>query len=127
MTFYIFAVMILLIVQAMSSTLTRFGPMGNNSLTAGLGGRDTLEDRTPINGRLERAKDNLLEALPLFMPLAILHQVSGAVPDQAMTGALVFLIARIVYIPAYVSGITGVRTLVWAAGHAGLLMMALCL
>lgn len=127
MTFYIFAVMILLIVQAMASSLTRFGPMGTNSIAEGLGGRDNLQDRSPINGRLERAKDNLLEALPIFMPLAILHAVNGPAPDQAITGAMIFLIARIIYVPAYASGITGVRTLVWGVGHAGLLVMALAL
>ncbi len=124
---YIYAAMILFVVQLFSGTLTRFGPMGTSSFADGLGGRDSLSDCSPINARLERAKNNMIEALLLFLPLAILHQVNGDIPDQAMTGALVFLIARILYVPAYASGIIGLRTLVWGVGHFGLLMMALCL
>ncbi len=124
---YIYAAMIIFIVQLFSGTLTRFGPLGTSSLGEGLRGRDELAAPSPVNGRLERAKNNMIEALLIFMPLAILHQVSGDAPDQAMTGALVFVIARIVYIPAYASGILGIRTLVWGAGHIGLLMMALSL
>lgn len=124
---YIFAALIIFIVQLFAGTLTRFGPMGTSSLAEGLRGRDALADRSPVNGRLERAKDNMIEALVIFMPLAILHHLSGPVPDQAMTGALVFLVARVVYIPAYASGILGLRTAVWGVGHFGLLMMALCL
>lgn len=31
--------------------------------------------------------------------------------------------ARVVYVPAFVSGVPGVRSLVWTIGHAGLGMM----
>jgi uncharacterized MAPEG superfamily protein len=41
-----------------------------------------------------------------------------------VTGAWVFLIARVLYVPIYMSGVSVVRTLTWAAGLAGLLMMA---
>ena len=125
MTVYISAVLILFIVQTFSSALTQFGPMGNNSIAAGLGGRDELADRSPISARLERAKANMMEALPIFLTLALLHVMNGPAPELALNGALIFLIARIVYIPAYASGIIGVRTAVWGVGHAGLLMMAL--
>jgi uncharacterized MAPEG superfamily protein len=39
--------------------------------------------------------------------------------------ALAFLIARILYVPAYVSGIPMLRSIVWLAGVASLVLMAL--
>jgi uncharacterized MAPEG superfamily protein len=38
---------------------------------------------------------------------------------------LIFLIARLVYVPAYVSGVPMLRSLAWLMGVASLVMMAL--
>lgn len=127
MTFYILAVLILFIVQTFSSALTHYGPLGVDSITDALGPRDNPSDRTVISSRLDRARANMMEALPVFLPLALLHEMRGDVPEAALTGAMVFLIARVVFMFAYASGIMGLRTLVWLVGHGGLLMMALAL
>ena len=42
---------------------------------------------------------------------------------MAETGALVFLIARTLYVAIYIAGVPVVRTLVWAVSWAGLVMM----
>jgi uncharacterized MAPEG superfamily protein len=62
------------------------------------------------------------EALPVFLALALLNVFLGT-GALATTGATVFLIARVLYVPAYLAGITGVRTLIWAASVVGLVMM----
>jgi len=42
---------------------------------------------------------------------------------QAKTGALVFLVARVLYAGVYIAGVPVVRTLLWAVSWVGLVMM----
>jgi uncharacterized MAPEG superfamily protein len=78
-------------------------------------------------GRAQRALRNIMEAMFVFVPLALLAIVSGKEQGLAMTAALTFLGARVAYLPAYMSGIVGVRSLIWGVGAAGLAMMAIAL
>ncbi|PHP64574.1 hypothetical protein CSC94_23630 [Zhengella mangrovi] len=89
-----------------------------------MGNRDHQPEPGIIAGRLERAKDNMREALPLFLGLAMLAFAAGKA-DEATSGAIVFATARVFYVPAYTSGLPVLRSLVWLAGMAGLLMTAL--
>ena len=63
------------------------------------------------------------EALPVFLALALLNLIVGTAGPLAVNGAIVFLVARILYLPAYLSGIVAVRTLLWTVGWVGLVMM----
>ena len=90
-----------------------------------VGNRDHPPEMSIVAARLDRAKNNMLEALPLFLTLALLALVKGDATAQAAQGATIFLVARVVYVPAYVSGIPMLRSLVWLAANAGLVMMAL--
>lgn len=90
-----------------------------------VGNRDVQPEPSLIAARLDRAKNNLLEALPIFISLALLALTRGTSQEAEARGALVFLVARFVYVPAYVSGIPWLRSLVWLVSMAGLLMMAL--
>lgn len=90
-----------------------------------VGNRDVQPEPSVIAARLDRAKNNLLEALPIFVSLALLALVRGADRGAEAQAALVFLVARVVYVPAYVSGIPWLRSLVWLISMSGLLMMAL--
>lgn len=92
-----------------------------------VGNRDHPPAPSLLAGRLERAKDNLREALPLFLGLAMLAYVAGPDPRAAVPGGTVFLLARILYVPAYASGLPWVRSLLWLAAHAGLVLMVLAL
>ena len=78
-------------------------------------------------GRAQRALRNIMEAMFVFVPLALLAIVSGKEQGLAMTAALTFLGARVAYLPAYMSGFVGVRSLIWGVGAAGLAMMAIAL
>ena len=75
-----------------------------------------------MGGRAERALANMHEALPVFLALALLNLIVGT-GSLAQTGATVFLVARILYVPAYFTGASGLRTLFWAVGVVGLVMM----
>jgi uncharacterized MAPEG superfamily protein len=91
-----------------------------------MGGGDTGRKlAAPVGARAERALSNMQEALPVFLALALLNLIVGTAADMAITGATVFLVARVLYVPAYLAGISGLRTLIWLVGVAGLVMMVI--
>jgi uncharacterized MAPEG superfamily protein len=95
-------------------------------LKAGLSNRDDLPEATPVGGRAERAASNSIEALIMFVPLALVAQIAGS-GEAVMLGATIFLWARVAYLPIYLIGIPYLRSLVWGVGIAGLAMMTLAL
>jgi uncharacterized MAPEG superfamily protein len=92
-------------------------------LTENLGNRDHMRPLTVAGQRAKRALENMHEALPVFLALALLNMIAGTAGASAITGATVFLIARILYVGVYVAGIAVVRTLLWAVSWVGLAMM----
>jgi uncharacterized MAPEG superfamily protein len=92
-------------------------------LAENLGNRDHMRPLTVIGQRAARALANMQEALPVFLGLALANMIVAPEAPQAVTGALVFLVARALYVAIYMAGIPVVRTLVWAAGWVGLVMM----
>ncbi|PZN97838.1 MAG: hypothetical protein DCF30_15615 [Hyphomicrobiales bacterium] len=75
-------------------------------------------------GRADRALRNFQETFPAFCVLALLLIVLQRADGAGFAGALLWLAARIVYLPLYVSGVPYLRTLVWLAAAFGLLLMA---
>ena len=99
---------------------------GNQGMLAyALGPRDGLADATVGAARCGRAQKNMEESLFFFLPLALLLIITGKADGMGLTGALVFVVARIVYLPAYMIGAPAVRTLIWTAGLIGVVMMVL--
>jgi uncharacterized MAPEG superfamily protein len=92
-------------------------------LAENLGNRDHMRPLTVTGQRAARALANMHEALPVFLGLALANMIVTPEAPQAVTGALVFLVARALYVGIYIAGIPVVRTLVWAAGWVGLVMM----
>ena len=121
LTTIILLVLALYMVQIFLQETSRFG----FDLWGIVGNRDKQPEMSIVAARLDRAKNNMLEALPLFLPLALLALVKGGDTSKVAHAASVFLIARVVYVPAYVSGIPMLRSLVWLVGVASLFMMAL--
>jgi uncharacterized MAPEG superfamily protein len=95
------------------------------SLVENLGNRDHVRPLTVVGQRAARALANMHEALPVFLALALMNMIVGTAAGMAITGAMIFLIARIVYVAVYMAGVAIVRTLVWAVGWVGLAMMIL--
>jgi len=123
MTNWILAVLALFFVQSVIAPVIRYVSAGKAGVWIAMGGRDNPPPMPPIGGRLDRALKNMFEALVVFLPLALLIEIKGLAEGAAITGAMVFFWARVVYVPAYASGIPGLRTAVWTIGHAGLVMM----
>jgi len=90
-----------------------------------VGNRDNPPDMSNIAARLDRAKNNMLEALPFFLTLALVTLIKGDDTTLAIRGATIFLVARVLYVAAYVSGVPILRSLIWLTANAGLVMMAL--
>jgi uncharacterized MAPEG superfamily protein len=93
------------------------------ALAENLGNRDHVRPLTVVGQRAARALANMHEALPVFLALALMNMIVGTAAGMAITGAMIFLIARVVYVAVYMAGVAVVRTLVWAVGWVGLAMM----
>jgi uncharacterized MAPEG superfamily protein len=87
-----------------------------------MGGRDDLPEPGRFAARAKRALANWQESLPVFIALALLAVVLEA---DATTGAMIFVLARVAYLPLYLTAIPGLRTLSWVVAVIGLIMMAL--
>lgn len=77
----------------------------------------------PLTGRMQRALRNLFETLPLFAAAILIAHVAGREGGLTHSGAWLYLIARIIYLPLYAAGVPYLRSLVWLGSLAGLLMV----
>lgn len=81
-----------------------------------LSSRDEDRTVTGMAARTERALSNSVTAMALFAPAILLLAVQDRFSATTLLAAQVFLIARVIYLPAYVFGIVGIRTVAWMAG-----------
>ena len=112
---------VLLIVQLVLHTLATISEHGRDYA---LGPHDeTLQTKSIYGGRITRAFYNLLETFVVFAALALALVVTGKAGGLGAAGAWVWLLARVLYVPAYVLAIPGVRTALWTVSTIGVLMM----
>ena len=123
----VLAILLVLAVFVLQTLLPeRFRPRPEgaaNRIEVALGPRDDRAPLSKIGARAERALANMHEALPVFLTLALLNLITQTTGALAVNGAWLFLVARVLYVPAYLSGITGLRSAVWTVGWVGLVMM----
>jgi uncharacterized MAPEG superfamily protein len=89
-----------------------------------LGG--SLEDQLSVKtARLKRALDNHFEGLTLFAIAVFV--ITWSDQGDGITAALsgLYLLARILYVPAYYFGWAPWRSLIWLAGFAATVLMLL--
>jgi len=89
-----------------------------------MGARDEEQPAPdPIVGRLMRAQANFFETFPIAAA-AILIVTFAAIEDRwTAIGAMLWLGARVLYLPLYAFGVPVVRTLVFLASIGGILMV----
>lgn len=87
------------------------------------GPRDTQREVSGISGRFVRAHRNLLEIFPQFAAAIFLVHAANAVGTLSSVGAWLFVVARIIYVPAYAFAPTGVRPLFWLAAWLGIMII----
>lgn len=73
-----------------------------------------------VAGRLERARNNFLETLPVAVIALIGVVVAGRASGATALGGWIWLGARVVYLPLYWAGVPKVRTLVYMVSLVGL-------
>ena len=124
---WILAVLALFVVQTLLPNAFRFFRLSRARLTPelvkALGPRDEMPPLGAIGERAGRALENLKEALPVFLTIALLNVIRPVTDGTAELGASVFVAARTVYVPTYIFGVFGLRSLFWLASWVGLAMM----
>jgi len=96
--------------------------LATNRSTAG------LPPLSETGQRAVRAYDNLKENYPPFAVAILLLAFSGGFTEYTAVAALLFLVARLIHMPAYILGMPWLRTPSWLLGLAAtvyLLIMAL--
>lgn len=81
-------------------------------------------DETPapglVSGRLLRAQANLYETLPLFLGAVALVHIAGQQDMLSIWGTHLYFFGRLIYLPLYRWGVTGLRTLAFLISLVGL-------
>jgi uncharacterized MAPEG superfamily protein len=89
--------------------------------TWNVGARDEkLPEPNPMTGRTIRAQANFQETFPIAIVALIGVVVAGRAGQWTALGGWIWLGARIVYLPLYIVGVRGYRTVVWSISMVGL-------
>lgn len=99
--------------------------IANNGLSWGFGARDSSKDDTVFQARAKRTVANHMESMLLFVPLALVGHMLGVNSDVAAKGAMLYIAARAIYPITYWTGLPYARTVVWAVGVIGTVMVFL--
>ena len=89
-------------------------------------------DETPplkgkLGGRLDRAFKNFMETFPFFAAVVLIAATTGKHSALTAGGAELYVAARILYVPLYALGTTGLRTLAFLGATAGIVMVIVAL
>lgn len=82
------------------------------------GPRDGGLELHGIAGRLHRAMNNHFEGLILFTIAVVVVTLGDKSTAFTETCAWAYLVARVLYVPAYASGVMYLRSLIWFVGFA---------
>jgi uncharacterized MAPEG superfamily protein len=94
----------------------------------GLGWNASARDGVPapltgVAGRMDRASSNFLETFGFFAAAVLVLTLAQRNNAHSALGAQLYFWARVAYLPVYAAGIPYLRTLIWTASAAGLLMV----
>lgn len=85
--------------------------------------RDTPRQITGFAGRAQRAMNNHFESLILFAIAALVLTYSDQNDTRTAALSLLYLVARILYLPAYLLGLSPWRSLIWVIGFLATALM----
>lgn len=89
-----------------------------------MGARDEqLPPPQPIVGRLARAQANFFETFPVAAAAILIVSATGLTDRWTAAGAILWLAARIIYLPIYAMGVPMVRTIIFLASIAGIALI----
>jgi uncharacterized MAPEG superfamily protein len=84
---------------------------------------EALPPPEPLVGRLARAQANYFETFPIAAAAILIVYSAGLHDRLTALGAIIWLVARIVYLPVYALGIPMLRTALFIASVIGILMV----
>lgn len=122
MLLMIFLVLFLLMVQAFMPGKFLTDQVGSQGQ---MGPRDDLPEPSRDLSRARRALANLQETLPVFLTLAILCIVLSEEGWLPLTGAVLYLLARIAHVICYMRALSPWRSFAFLASLVGMALMAL--
>ncbi len=89
-----------------------------------MGARDEeLPPPRPMVGRLARAQANFFETFPIAAAAILMVVVTGRTGPLTEIGAILWLAARVIYLPLYAAGVPVVRTAVFLASIVGIALV----
>jgi uncharacterized MAPEG superfamily protein len=89
-----------------------------------IGARDeALSEANVMTGRTARAQANFQETFPIAIVALLGVVLANKTSATTALGGWIWLSARVVYLPLYMAGIRGVRTIVWAISMVGIGMV----
>ena len=89
-----------------------------------IGSRDEVPPPVSIlTGRFQRAFGNFRQTFVYFAVAVLVVTVLGKANATSALGAQIYFWTRLAYVPVYAAGIPVVRTLIWGASIAGLVMV----
>jgi len=89
----------------------------------GVGPRDVAMPSQGTAARMERAYHNFMETFPLFAAALLAVAVQGKSGGLSHAGAILYVVARIVYIPLYAFGVKYIRSLAWTVAVVGIVLL----
>jgi len=84
---------------------------------------DAVPPPDPIVGRLARAQANFFETFPIMAAAVLIVTSVGLEDSRTAIGSVMWLGARILYLPLYAFGVPVVRTLVFAVSIVGIVLV----
>ncbi len=99
------------------------------NLEIGVGYTTSARDRPPsrqlsvVTARLQRAMNNHFEGLILFTLAVVVVTMGNQSTAVTQTAAWIYLVARVLYIPAYAYGLRPWRSAIWGVGFIATLTM----
>lgn len=88
-------------------------------------GKPLIEQVSPRTGRLFRALNNHFEGLILFTLAVVVVTLSDQSSPFTAACAWTYLVARVLYVPAYAFGLVPWRSLIWMVGFSATTLMLL--
>ena len=88
-----------------------------------VGSRDIPMEPGNLAARAKRAAENFQETAIAFLAIALVIILADLSNKVTSVGCIIYIVGRIIYLPAYLAGIPWFRSLIWNASTAGLAAM----
>jgi len=79
--------------------------------------RNWLREQTGWRARADAAQHNSLEAFPFFAAAVLSAWHAGVAVDTVNALSVLFVLARVAYVWAYITDRASIRSLVWSVGY----------